>query len=174
MNETTEENQTPDEIIQAIQSRLSNNENPYGDKISLNDTAVEKVKAFIKWMAQKHEAPIKLRTRSSLLFGIGKDDQGKDKNNFNAEHLYAEIFHDIKKEIDNDVGDFNVSCSLKFDITFDKGLTGKYLKYDDNNSLIKCDAGDANMQYGQILLGDTPVLYMLYIAPSELNINAID
>ncbi|MDQ6962680.1 MAG: hypothetical protein Q9M28_09180 [Mariprofundaceae bacterium] len=125
-------------IVDEINKRLSSQESPYGYVI-LNDGAKEKIGKFIKSMeGEPPENTIKLRPRKQLLFSSEK---------LTASDLYEEIFSEIKKE-SSDNGDFKISCPLMFDITFNKDLIPKHKE----SNVIK--------------LGETSVLYLLYINPS--------
>jgi len=166
-----------DEVLQNILDRISCTQSLYASEISLSEDAKNRIKAFVKWMGLENKGTqIKLRSRSKFLFGKGENKEGEKVSNFKASNLYAEIFHDIGKSFNEETGDYEIDWTLKFDITFNEKLTTKCLKYDDNNKLTVCDnnESDPSAKYGEVLLGDSPVLYMLYIAPEDHVIKAID
>jgi len=150
-------------IINEIENRLSVNGNSCG-YYSLRNKAKERIQKFLKWIASQPDnvsTEIELRPRTWELDGT------KTKSNFTADHLYEELFHNIKKTRASNNDGFEVSCPLKFDITLNKNLANKELKQGANGELEDCKNEDDEIFYAIVTLGKMPVLYLLYIDPTK-------
>jgi len=156
---TTENMEETPPIIQGIEIRwLSAGEQTNGYFGALNEQSKKRIHKFLEWVGRQNEcglSTIKPRPRKHKLFG---------KSNFKAENLYSELFDDIQKELNS-----GVTCPLKFDITLNEDITNQYLIEEANELIVseKMPEDATYYRYGVVMLGDMPVLYLLYIDPAK-------